>query len=245
MSKIQKLEGAHIALVAMGESQLDFHLAKSHSKSWDEVWGINAMGGITDCDRLFMLDPASRFLDSDAAGSQTGIMQQVILNHPGPIYTCELDDRCPGLVKYPLLEVVKETRCSYFNNTVPFAIAFALYNKVARLELFGIDFTYKGNLHFAEAGRSCVEFWLAKCIENGMIVSVAPRSGLLDTDLPIHEKLYGYHRLDDPTLVLIDEEEDEFFLMGNKEYTEKLDKVRRNEAELVQAVITPPEAKRY
>ena len=78
-----------------------------------------------------------------------------------------------------------------------------------------------------------------------MIVSVAPRSGLLDTDLPVHEKLYGYHRLDDPTLVLIDEEEDEFFLMGNKEYTEKLEKIRRNGAELVQAVVTPPEAKRY
>ena len=44
----------------------------------------------------------------------------------------------------------------------------------------------------------------------------APRSGLLDTDSPIQEKLYGYHRLDDPTLVLIDE--DEFFTMGFKEY---------------------------
>ena len=111
--KLEHLEGAHIALVAMGESQLDFHLAKSHSKTWDEVWGINAMGGITKCDRIFMLDPASRFLDSDAAGSQTGIMKDVVLNHPGPIYTCELDERCPGLIEFPLAEVVKETRCSY------------------------------------------------------------------------------------------------------------------------------------
>ena len=115
------------------------------------------------------------------------------------------------LVEFPIAEVVKATRCSYLNNTVPFAIAFALYNKVARLELYGIDFTYKGNLHFAEAGRSCVEYWLAKCIENGMIVSVAPRSGLLDTDVPIQEKIYGYHRLDNPTLVLIDEDKDEFY----------------------------------
>ena len=105
MTRIESLEGASIALVAMGESQLDFHLAKSHSRTWDEVWGINAMGEITKCDRIFMLDPASRFLDSDAAGSQTGIMKHLVLNHPGPIYTCELDERCPGLVEFPKAEV--------------------------------------------------------------------------------------------------------------------------------------------
>jgi len=244
VSQIKELEGAEIALVAMGESQLDFHLAKSHSKKWDEVWGINAMAGITDCDRVFMMDPASRFLDSDASGSQTGIMVDVVEKHPGPIYTCQLDERCPGLVEYPLLDVVKATQCSYFNNTIPFAIAFALYNKVAKLNLFGIDFTYKGNLHFAEAGRSCVEFWLAKCIENGMIVSVAPRSGLLDTDVPIHEKLYGYHRLEDPTLILIDED-GKFFNMGFKEYSRQMEEKQKADGEVIMTVNTPPEAKRY
>jgi hypothetical protein len=100
-------------------------------------------------------------------------------------------------------------------------------------------------LHFAEAGRSCVEYWLAKCIENGMVVSVAPRSGLLDTDVPIQEKIYGYHRLDNPTLVLIDEDEDEFFTMGFNEYSAEMEKRRREEAELIPTVNTPPEAKRY
>ncbi len=47
MSRIEKLEGASIALVAMGESQLDFHLSKSHSVEFDEVWGINAMVKLT------------------------------------------------------------------------------------------------------------------------------------------------------------------------------------------------------
>ena len=243
--RIKKLEGKEIAIVAMGESQLDFHLSKSHSVEYDEIWGINAMAGITECDRTFMLDPASRFLDSDAAGSQTGIMTKILLNNTGPIYTCELDPRCPGLVEYPLLEVVRETKCSYLNNTVPFAIAFALYNKVKKINLFGIDFTYKGNLHFAEAGRACVEFWLAKCIENGMIVSVAPRSGLLDTDAPIYEKIYGYHRLDDPTVVLVDEDTDEFFTMGYNEYVSVLEEKHRSEGEIVNTVNTPPEAKRY
>ena len=123
--RIEKLEGANIAIVAMGESQLDYHLSISHGNEFDEVWAINAMAGIArQVDRTFMLDPASRFLDTDDAGSQTHIMRKVLKSHPGPIYTCELDDRCDNLVEFPLIDVVKETGSSYLNNTVCFAIAF-------------------------------------------------------------------------------------------------------------------------
>ena len=45
-------------------------------------------------------------------------------------------------------------------------------------------------MHFAEAGRSCTEFWLSKCIDAGMQIEVAPRSSLLDMDIPMQEKLY-------------------------------------------------------
>ena len=244
--RIKELDGANIALVAMGESQLDFHLSISHSNKFDEVWAINAMAGIIkEVDRTFMLDPASRFLDSDDAGTQTGLMRKILTTHPGPIYTCELDDRCPGLVEYPLLEVIKETDCSYLNNTVPFAIAFALYNRVGRINLFGIDFTYKGNLHFAEAGRACVEFWLSKCITAGVVVSIAPRSGLLDTNITIQDKIYGYHRLENPPLVMFDPDTKEFYKVLYKEYKEAVEKQQRKDAELIPILSTPPEAKRY
>ena len=230
--RIKKLEGANIAIVAMGESQLDFHLSITHSNNFDEVWAINAMAGIVrEVDRTFMLDPASRFFDSDAAGSQTKLMKKILKTHPGPIYTCELDDRCTNLVEFPLLEVIKETGSSYLNNTVCFAIAFA--------------FTYKGNLHFAEAGRACVEFWLSKCISAGIVVSVAPRSGLLDTDVPIQDKIYGYHRLENPPLVIFDPKIEKFYKIGFKEYTEIVEKENRKNAELVPILNTTPEAKRY
>ena len=244
--KIKELEGANIAIVAMGESQLDYHLAISHGNEFDEVWAINAMAGIArQVDRTFMLDPASRFLDTDHAGSQTHLMKKVLKTHPGPIYTCELDDRCDNLVEFPLLEVIEDTGSSYLNNTVCFAIAFAMYNRVGRINMFGVDFTYKGNLHFAEAGRACVEFWLSKCITSGIVVSVAPRSGLLDTDVPIQDKIYGYHRLENPPLVMFDPETNEFYKVGFKEYTKAKEEENRKNAELVPILSTPPEAKRY
>ena len=64
MSKIKSLEGKNIAIVAMGSSQIDYHFSISHSNKFDEVWAINAMAGIArQTDRVFMLDPASRFLE--------------------------------------------------------------------------------------------------------------------------------------------------------------------------------------
>jgi hypothetical protein len=148
------------------------------------------------------MDPASRFLDTDDAGGQTGSMAKMLQEHKGPIYTCELDKRCPGLVEYPIEEVINYANCHYLNNTVAYAVAFAYWNEVANLKMFGIDFSYKGNLHFAEAGRGCVEFWLSKCISAGMQVEVAQTSGLLDTDVPAEQKLYGYHRLKNPYIIL-------------------------------------------
>ena len=43
---IEELEGKNIALVAMGQSQIDFHLSQVHSHKFDEVWAVNAMIGV-------------------------------------------------------------------------------------------------------------------------------------------------------------------------------------------------------
>jgi hypothetical protein len=205
MKPIKKLEGKTVAIVGMGSSWFDYNLAKSHGAHFDEVWAINSVASVIFHDRVFMMDPASRFLDTDDAGGQTNSMSKLLTEHEGPVYTCEKDDRCPGLVEYPIEEVLSACGCHYLNNTVSYAVAFAVWNKVEKIKLFGIDFSYKGNLHFAESGRASVEFWLSKAMNQGIQVEVAHTSYLLDTAVPAHEKLYGYHRLDDPLVVITDE----------------------------------------
>jgi len=212
---IPDLSGKKIAIVAMGKSHNQFVLAKTHSQPIDEVWAINAMAGVIYHDRVFMMDPASRFLDSEDAGTQTGIMRSVLASHPGPIYTCELDSRCSGLVEFPLDEVINACGTGYFNNTVAYAIGYGIAAKVAEMHLYGIDFSYKKVVHFAEAGRACCEFLLAKAMERGIKVGIAQGSSLLDTNEPIASKLYGYHRLAEPLVVGI--EDDKFV---TKKYSE-------------------------
>ena len=116
------------------------------------------MGAVIKHDRVFMMDPASRFLDDIKAGLQTTVMSEMLREHSGPIYTCALDKRCPGLVEYPLKEVIQKTGLAYLNNTAAYAIAFGVWQKISSLHLFGLDFSYKHAPHFAESGRACCEF---------------------------------------------------------------------------------------
>ncbi len=204
MKPIPKLIGKNIAIIAMGNSQLDYHKMLTHSKTFDEVWAINAMIGVLKrIDRAFVMDPVSRFFDTGDAGNMTVLMRETLPTADYPIYTCELDKRVPALIEHPIENVALDLDCGYLNNTIAYAIAFALWNKVGSINMFGADFTYKGNLYFAEQGRGCCEFWLAKCMDAGIIVQVALTSGLLDADVPIQEKLYGYHRLENPFVTYI------------------------------------------
>jgi len=186
-----------IAIVGLGGSYSDYIAARIRSEPFDEVWGINCVGGIIHVDKTIMMDPVSRFLDSEDAGSQTGVARDFLAKNTKPIITCEMDDRVEHLEPYPLEEVIKELNVCYFNNTVPYAIAYAIYYGAKELCLYGLDYTYK-NVSMAEAGRACTEFWCAIATTRGIKIEVAHSSGLLDTNVPENEKLYGYHRLDDP-----------------------------------------------
>ena len=215
MEPIKALEGKHIALIGLGTSQIDYVIARENSVNWDETWGCGSSAAVFDLDRLFMMDPASRFFDTEDAGNQTEVMRDILPDLEIPIYSCELDERVPSIVEFPLDEVIADTRCAYMNTTVSYAIAFAYWNRVGHIDLFGVDFSYQGNIHFAEAGRACVELWLSKCIEKGIKVGVSPRSALLDSNVPLNERLYGYHRLDNPKVAL--PKNDEWFVCDYSE----------------------------
>jgi len=187
-----------IAIVGLGNSFSEYILAKIRSEKFDEVWAINSMSGVIYHDKCFMMDPPSRFLDTPNAGKQTNIMAERLKQKINvPIFSCTLDKRCPDVVEFPLQEVIQKTGYAYLNNTVAYSFAYAISQKVSELHLYGIDFTHKA-INFAEAGRACCEFWLAIAISKGIKVNIAHNSSLLDMNVPEDQKLYGYHRLDDP-----------------------------------------------
>jgi len=239
---IKQLKGKKIAIVSMGRSQLDYHMSISHSQEYDEVWAINSMCAVIKCDRVFMMDPASRFFDTFDAGPQTQVMRRILPRIDVPIYSCEKDNRVPAIELYPLKKVVKELGCGYLNNTIAYAIAFAALNKVGTLNMYGADFSYGTNIHFGEMGRGCCEFWLAKCMDLGIEVSVAASSSMLDTNVSEEKKLYGYHRLKDPPVVFLNKGELD---VTDSSKVEKEEVMKGFSGRAEQITLGPPEPEAY
>lgn len=187
-----------VAILGLGPSLNQFtELAKRHGgRHVDEVWGINAVGDVFACDRVFHMDDV-RVQEARAAGrpeSNIAVMLQWMRKHPGPIVTSCRHHGYPGLVDFPLRDVVARFNHAYFNSTAAYAISYAVFLGVRRIEVYGFDFTYP-NAHHAEKGRACVEFWLGIAVANGIDVRVPHVSTLLDACTP-DERLYGYDCVD-------------------------------------------------
>lgn len=176
-------------------------VAESHGgRMFDEVWAINNMAAVVRCDRAFHMDDV-RVQEVRAAANPDGKVARMLAwlrTAPGPIYTSRAHPDYPGLVAYPLQDVINAGGSDYFNNTTAYAIAMAVAMGVEHISLYGLDFTYP-NAHDAEQGRGCCEYWIGRAEARGIRVHVAASSTLLDARLkgvPGRPRYYGYDTLD-------------------------------------------------
>lgn len=191
------LRGKHIAIVALGESANSFtDVCKrmgGASAYCDEVWGINAMGDTVRCDRVFHMDDV-RVQEARAEAaplSNIANMIRWLKHHPGPIYTSHIEPGYPGLVEYPLADVIKEVKQPYFNSTVAYAMAFAIYHRVGRVSIFGCDYSY-AHSHHAERGRACLEYWMGVAAARGIRLTLPESTTLMDAIDGPDARFYGY-----------------------------------------------------
>ncbi len=178
----------------MGQSRNDFiagRLINSASKAIaeSEVWAVNFMAATIRCDKMIAMDPLDfPGADDPEIGYPAGHLEYLKKSQI-PVISCK---KVPGynVEEYPLAEVTEYFGgFKYFNTTVAYAIALAIYKEFEEIQLFGCDFTYPDN-HAAEAGRACAEFWLGVAVAKGIKISVANSSSLLDQN--IGRPLYGY-----------------------------------------------------
>lgn len=192
----------HVSIVGLGPScAAFFELAKGLggvSAYCDEVWGINAIGDVLRCDRIFHMDDllVQEARAKERPGSNIAAMVNWLKTHPGPVYTSRARPGYPGLVEFPLEDVLNAGHDSnggapYFNSTAAYAVAYAVHIGVKKISLFGIDYTMP-NAHKAEQGRACVEFWLGIAAARGIAITVPEQSSLMDACAPEAERLYGY-----------------------------------------------------
>jgi hypothetical protein len=188
----------------MGPSRTDY-ISECISKSSrfqvaDETWAINAMGGIIQHDRLFVMDDLPYFHKVSKETNKPLIGYNDWLHkHPGPIYAQKAYKEFPGAVEYPLEDVLNVIQYPYINNTTAYALCYAIYLGVKHIKLYGMDFTYANNRGFAEAGRACIEHWIRDACWRGIKVTIAPSSTLMDTH---NRQFYGYSK--QPTVTKVE-----------------------------------------
>lgn len=196
----------HVAIVGLGPTcAVFFELTRRYggvSAYCDEVWGINALGDVLCCDRVFHMDDVRTQERRAAAQPNTNIaaMLRWLKTHKGPIYTSIPHKDYPGTVAFPLEAVLNATSdanggAPYFNSTAAYAIALAVHLGVRRISLFGLDYTLQ-NAHRAEQGRACCEFWLGVAAARGIEIAVPSQTSLLDACTDPRDRLYGYDFVD-------------------------------------------------
>lgn len=191
----------HVCILGLGpslESYIDLTKRMGGRSAFsDEVWSINSLGNIIQCDKVFHMDDV-RIQESRAQAapdSNIAEMLKWMRKHPGPIITSRAHPDYPGLVEFPLEAVMNTLGYAYFNGTAAYAIAYAIYYGATKISLFGCDFTYP-NAHQAEKGRACVEFWLGIAAARGIKIAIAEKSTLMDTCENSGNNFYGYDTVD-------------------------------------------------
>lgn len=192
-----RLVPAHVVILGLGpslESYVDIskRLGNRHRFA-DEVWAINAVGSIVQCDRVFHMDDVRIQEIRSVARPRSNIaaMLEWIKAHPGPVYTSRAHADYPGLVEFPFEDVINSTGHAYLNNTAAYAVAYAIHIGVKKISVFGCDYTYP-NAHDAEKGRGCMEFWLGYAAAKGVQLSIPRVSSLMDAMVPEGRRYYGY-----------------------------------------------------
>ena len=192
----------HVAILGLGptlEAYVD-HVKRfgGRHRFCDEVWAVNAVAGVLQHDRVFHMDDVEvqeRRAEAAPNGNIAGMVDWLRV-HPGPIYTSRAVDGYPGLVEFPLEDVVNNLGFCYFNSTAAYAVAYAIHIGVRQVSIFGFDFAYANTSH-AEMGRACVEFWMGVGSARGVKFALPAATSLMDACLGHPAQPYGYdaHRI--------------------------------------------------
>jgi hypothetical protein len=191
----------HVSIVGLGPSSAQYvRVCKGvgdRRAFCDETWVINAFGAVLEHDLAFHMDDVRVQQIRAAAEPDSNIAAMLgwLKRHRGQVITSFAHPDFPCLVPFPLEDVLNEFPQAYFNSTAAYAVAYAVFRKVEKITIFGMDFTYP-DAHDAEKGRACVEFWLGIAAARGIQLAMPKATSLMDALHTQAERFYGYDMVD-------------------------------------------------
>lgn len=187
------LSGKHVIILGKGNS------GRICTFDADEVWGVNNVASQTvpcpDCDKGKIKDQ-----DCPRCNGTNAILMYPQKFHKlfafdeslEPQYTDDMKKYAPIVssqkyadIPYPLDSILKEFNTRYFTNTISYMIAYAIYNKVKKISVYGVDVSF--GAPYAQENRG-VEYWMGRAEQSGIEVYCPDKSHLLRT---VYGNLYG------------------------------------------------------
>ena len=170
-----------------------------------ETWGVNGTFYIAKrLDKLFMTDEPSEVQACYYDMEQIYAADKRTLEHNGrgltfvfPIAYPKFQDLGIPIEIYPVEEIVKSFKTSFFSNSIAYMLAYALYKGYDKIWFFGIDML-TSSTYVQEKGG--VEFWMG--VANGMskerIAQGLPPIEIINTigsatGKTYNGKMYGYY----------------------------------------------------
>ena len=190
---MENLEGKHIAILGKGNS------GSICPFDADETWGVNNVASQTtpcpDCNNGKIKDQpcprcngTNKFLMYPKGIQKTFAFDESL----EPWYTDEMKKYSPVVswqpyadIKYPIDEILAYFKTRYMTNTISYMIAYAIYMKVRKISVYGVDVSF--GAPYAQENRG-VEYWLGQAEARGIEVYCPDKSHLLRT---VYGNLYG------------------------------------------------------
>lgn len=155
-----------------------------------EVWGVNDAFLRTRCDKSFHMHDLDVFYEDKRTHSSTKLC---ITRYHDPenkgmeFYTTVKSKKFPEAIEFPLDEIVEAFGFCYFNSTVDYMLAYAIYQKPDIINLYGINMSV--NEEYGEQ-KPGIEFWTGFAMGKGIQVGFQPHhSSIYKTKDGL---LYGY-----------------------------------------------------
>jgi hypothetical protein len=154
-----------IAIVGTATSTV--HLANELDDTWD-IWSCNGAYDLVkrydkhfelhDIGYLRSINVIPEYLEWFKAQGSKVILQKRYAEFPASDV-------------YPINEIIDKLGHSYFNNTIAYMIAYAIYNNpdLERIALYGVDMAADGEYRHQ---RPCCEFWLGYALAKGIVLDI-------------------------------------------------------------------------
>lgn len=124
-----------------------------------ETWGANDLILQRPLKLTFEIHPIERVLEWRPEEIPE-------INRQGiSVITSHLHKALPNAIVFPL----EEMPVKYFNNTIAYMIAYAIYKRVTEIDMYGVVLANHDEYAYQ---RPCIEFWIGHALAKGIKVKV-------------------------------------------------------------------------